>query len=128
MNLFRWLFGGRSARSVALAFYKRGLRCTKKHDQHGAMECFTAAVESPGAPNDVRAMALYNRALLFTADDDFSAAVDDLNAVLAMPDPLRDIKLAVRRRLDRMQHQRSVAGSIAAHASKPRGLEPNVAV
>jgi hypothetical protein len=128
MNLFHWLFGGRSARSVALVFYKRGLRCTKKHDQHGAMEGFTAAIESPGAPNDVRAMALYNRALLFTAADNFSAAVDDLNAVLAMPDPLRDIKLAVRRRLDRMQHQRSAAESIAAHAPKPKGLEPNVAV
>ena len=80
----------------ALSLYKRGLRCIKKQDQHGAMEGFTAAIESPGAPDDLRAMALYNRALLFAALDKVSEAVDDLNAILTMADPLREIKLAAR--------------------------------
>jgi hypothetical protein len=123
MNLFKWLFGGRSARSTALSLYKRGLKCTKKHDQHGAMEGFTAAIESPGAPDDLRAMALYNRAILFAALDKFSEAVDDLNAVLAMADPLREIKLAARRRLDRMQHQRSVASGSTGHLRKSNGFQ-----
>jgi hypothetical protein len=91
------------------------------------MTNFTATVESPGAPDDLRAMALYNRALLFTAADNFSAAVDDLNAVLAMQDPLREIKLAARRRLDRMQHQRTVAGTLA-HSQKSKGVESSAAV
>jgi hypothetical protein len=72
-------------------------------------------------------MALYNRALLFTAADNFSAAVDDLNAVLAMQDPLREIKLAARRRLDRMQHQRTVAGTLA-QSQKSKGVESSAAV
>jgi hypothetical protein len=122
MSLVQWLFRSRSARSVALSLYKSGLKCTKKNDPQGAMTNFTAAVESPGAPDDLRAMALYNRALLFTAADNFSAAVDDLNAVLAMQDPLREIKLAARRRLDRMQHQRTVAGNLAAHSQKIQGF------
>jgi hypothetical protein len=110
-----------------MSFYKRGLRRTEKHDQQGAMEDFTAAIESPGAPNDLRAMALYNRALLFAAADKSSEAVDDLNAVLAMADPLREIKLAARRRLDRMQHQRSIVGNSTAHLRKSKGLESSAA-
>jgi hypothetical protein len=127
MGLIKWLFGGRSARSAALSLYKRGLRCTKKHDQHGAMEGFTAAIESPGAPEDLRAMALYNRALLFAALDKFSEAVDDLNAILGMADPLREIKLAARRRLDRMRHTRTVASSPTGHFGKTKGLESSAA-
>jgi hypothetical protein len=91
------------------------------------MEGFTAAIESPGAPDDLRAMALYNRALLFAALDKFSEAVDDLNNILVMADPLRDIKLAARRRLDRMRHQRSVASSSTGYLRKSKGLEPSAA-
>jgi hypothetical protein len=127
MSLVKWLFSGRSRRSIALSLYKRGLRCIKKHDQHGAMGGFTAAIESPGAPDDLRAMALYNRALLFAALDKFSEAVDDLNAILAMADPLREIKLAARRRLDRMRHQRSVASSSTGNLRKSKGLESSAA-
>jgi hypothetical protein len=128
MSLVQWLFRGRSARSDALSLCKRGITRTKKHDQKGAMQDFTAAINSPGAPDDLRAMALYNRALLFTAGDNYSAAVDDLTAVLAMADPLREIKLAARRRLDRMQHRRSVVGSLAAQSLKPKDFESSAAV
>jgi hypothetical protein len=123
MKLIKWLFGNRSARSVALSLYKRGLKCITKHDQSGALDDFTAAIESPGAPDDLRAMALYNRALLFAALDKFSEAVDDLNAILTMAEPLREIKLAARRRLDRMRHQRSVADSSTSHLRKSKGLK-----
>jgi hypothetical protein len=41
---------------------------------------------------------------------------------------LREIKLAARRRLDRMQHQRTVAGNLAAHSHKLKGLESSAAV
>lgn len=128
MGVIQWLFGGRSARSVALSRYKRGLRCIKKNDPHGAMENFTAAIDAPDAPDDLRAMALYNRALLFAALDEYSAAVDDLNAVLAMADPVREIKLAARRRLDRMQHQRSVSSSLPGQSKKAPSCKSNAAV
>jgi hypothetical protein len=123
MSFIKWLFGGRSARSVALSLYKRGLMCIKKHDQRGAMEGFTAAIESPGAPDDLRAMALYNRALLFAALDKFSDAVDDLNAILEMAHPLREIKVAARRRLDRMRHQHTLISSSRGHSRNSKGFE-----
>ena len=127
MRLLQWLFRNRSARSLALSFYKRGLARTKKHDHQGAMQDFTDAIESPSAPDDVRAMALYNRALLFAAANNFSAAVVDLTAVLAMAAPLREIKQAARRRLDRMQYQRSLAGGSISQSGKANGLESNAA-
>jgi hypothetical protein len=128
MSLIHWLFRRRSARSIALSLCKRGIKRTKTHDQTGAMKDFTGAIESPGAPDDLRAMALYNRALLFAAADNASAAVDDLNAVLAMPDSLREIKLAVRRRLDRMQHQHTVGVNTAAESRKTKGFESSAAM
>jgi hypothetical protein len=126
MSLIKWLFSGRSARSVALSLYKSGLKCTKKNDPQGAMKNFTAAVESPGAPEDLRAMALYNRALLFAALDKFSDAVGDLNAVLAMADPLREIKLAARRRLDRMRHQQSMSSTPSGQTRILKGSKSSV--
>jgi hypothetical protein len=120
MSLFQWLFHGRSARTLALSFYKRGLTRTKNHDRPGAMEDFTAAIESPGAPDDLRAMALYNRALLLAANNAPEAIVD-LDAILAMAAPLREIKLAARRRLDRMHHQHSPGGGSLANLRQSTG-------
>ncbi len=115
MNLYRWLVGPRSVRDVALAFYKQGLVKCAEHDAEGAISAYTAAIEVPKVPDDLRAMALYNRALLFTNVGKAASAIADLNAVLAMTGPVRGIKAAVRRRLTRMQHQHDV--EIAAHPS-----------
>ena len=105
MNPFHWLFGGRSVRSSVLSMYKRGLAKAEKHDRQGALEAYTAAIELQDAPEDVRAMALYNRALVFAAAGETTKAVADLQALLAIPVPLREIKSAARRRLDRMHRQ-----------------------
>ena len=75
-----------------------------QHDGPGALEDYTAAIELRGVPADVRAMALYNRALLYAAAKDVPKAVVDLNAVLATAAPLHKIKSAARQKLDRMQH------------------------
>ena len=50
-------------------------------------------------------MALYNRALLFAAAGNTDRALADLNAVMDMPISLPDIKLAARRRLDRLKNR-----------------------
>jgi tetratricopeptide (TPR) repeat protein len=105
MNPFHWLFGGRSVRSSVLALYKRGLANDEKHDPQAALEAYTAAIDLQDAPEDVRAMALYNRALLLAAAGETVKAIADLHALLAIPLPLREVKSAARRRLDRMQHQ-----------------------
>jgi hypothetical protein len=71
------------------------------------MEAYTSAIELRGAPDDVRAMALYNRALLFAARKDIAEAVADLNAVMTLPTPLPEIKLATKRRLERMRRRQN---------------------
>jgi hypothetical protein len=111
MNLFSWLVGGQSVRQVALSLYKQGLAQAKLHDFEGAMQSYTAAIEAPHAPEDVRAMALCNRALMFGNDGKTANAAADLNAVLAMAGSLRVIKAAARNRLVRLnrQHEREIA-------------------
>ncbi len=105
MNFFSWLVGGRSARNVVLSLYKQGLARSEQHDPEGALAAYTAAIEVPKAPEDVKAMALYNRALLFANVGKTANAAADLNAVLAMTTPIRGIKAAVRARLARMHRQ-----------------------
>jgi hypothetical protein len=105
MNIFRWLVGGRSVRKVALSLYKQGLAKAKLNDLEGAMQSYTAAIEVPDAPEDVRAMALCNRALMFGNFGKTANAAADLNAVLAMTGTLRTIKAAARHRLTRMHRQ-----------------------
>ena len=104
MSLFTWWKERRSIRGAGLSFYRRGMVRANQHDHQGALEDYTAVIEMAGAPDDVRAMALYNRALLYAAVKDLPRAQSDLNAVLAMAAPLRKIKSAARQKLDRMQH------------------------
>jgi hypothetical protein len=109
MNLFTRWFWPRSVRSEMLSLYRKGMACAEKHDSHGAMSAYTAAIERPDATEDVKAMALYNRALLFAADGNTDRALTDLKAVMDMPIPLPDVKLAARRRLDRLNHRVAAA-------------------
>lgn len=109
MNLFRRWLWPRSARSEAVSRYKEGLACAEKKDSKGAMEAYTLAIESLDAPDDVKAMAFYNRALILAAEGETDKALADLQAVMEMPIQLRDVKLAARRRLERLQHRRDVA-------------------
>jgi hypothetical protein len=110
MNIFKWFIGRSSVRSAAMSLYKRGLARVERGDPKGALDAFTSAIGMPDAPDDVKAMALYNRALLLTGMGDTANALADLNAVMTMPAALRSIKLAAKRRLDRMQrHKESAA-------------------
>ncbi|MCI0364496.1 MAG: hypothetical protein L0219_11465 [Phycisphaerales bacterium] len=116
MNFLHWLIGGCTVRSSVLSLYKRGLARAERHDEQGAMEAYTAAIDLPDAPDDVKAMALYNRALLFAAAGKTAKAIGDLNAVLAVSAPLRDVKTAARRRLARMQRQHDAIAAVRLSA------------
>jgi tetratricopeptide (TPR) repeat protein len=105
MNLFKRWFWPRSNRSEMLSFYKKGMACAEKDDSQGAMSAYTTAIEHAGASEDVKAMALYNRALLFAAEGNNDRALADLTAVMEIPLPLYEIKLAARRRLERLRHR-----------------------
>ena len=119
MNFFKWLTQGRSVRSVVMSSYKRGLSRAGKNNPTGAMEDFTAVINTRDAPEDVKAMALYNRALIYTATNQTSKAMADLNAVMAMPEPLREIKSAARKRLDRVRHQQDIMNGSGIHTRRP---------
>jgi len=105
VNLFRRWFWPRSVRNEGLALYKLGMARTDKADPKGAMDAYTSAIELPKAPPDVKAMALYNRALLFAAEGKTDKALVDLQAVMGLPIPLTGVKLAAKRRLERLQHR-----------------------
>jgi hypothetical protein len=105
MNLFKWLTHANSVHDVVLSLYKRGLASAMKHDQKGARDAYTAAIDMPDAPADLRAMALYNRALLSAAANEFPQAVQDLNAVLAMQAAPQIVKSAAIHKLDRMRRR-----------------------
>ncbi len=81
-----------------------------KKDPKGAMDAYTSAIEQPDAPNDVRAMALYNRAILFAADGESGKALADLKAIMELPIPMQGVKLAAKRRLERLQNRQDAAG------------------
>jgi tetratricopeptide (TPR) repeat protein len=116
MNFFKWLKRGTSVHDVVLSLYKRGLASAMKHDQQGAKEAYTTAIDMRDAPGDLRAMALYNRALLYAAANQIPEAIQDLNAVLAMTAPLHKVKSAARQKLDRMQRRDHLNTASRFHA------------
>ena len=77
----------------------------KKHDHDGALTSYTAAIEAAGVPDDVKAMALYNRALIHVAVRDNSKGVADLEAILAMKEALaiENIKTMARQKLAKIE-------------------------
>ena len=119
MNFFKWLTRANSVHDVVLSLYKRGLARAMKHDQMGAREAFTAAIDMRDAPADLRAMALYNRALLSGATNEFPKAIKDLNAVLAMPAAPPKVKAAARQKLDRMRRRIYMETAPRLHAHAP---------
>lgn len=56
----------------------------KRRDYAGALASYTAAIDLVGVPTDVRAMALYNRALAYVAAGDDTRGVNDLESVMAI--------------------------------------------
>jgi hypothetical protein len=75
----------------------------KKHDHQGAIDNYTAAIDTPDTPPDVKAMILYNRALVYATVKEGPKATKDLNLVLAMNEALVNIKTMARQKLAKME-------------------------
>jgi|SRR5690349_2441215 tetratricopeptide (TPR) repeat protein len=117
MDLFkRWLWP-HSVRGDAMSLYKKGLACSEGKDLTRAMEAYTSAIELPDTPDDVKAMALYNRALVLAASGAIDKALVDLELVMELPVPLHVIKLAARRRLERLKNRRDGASRQAGQTT-----------
>lgn len=107
MSLCDWIGGLFSKRGKALSLYKRGMAKAKKHDRQGAIADYTTTIGMPETPVDVKAMVLYNRALVYVANGDDRKGIDDLDAVLAMDASLVNVRTLARQKLARMESMRS---------------------
>ena len=106
MNILKWLKSLFNGRGKALLLYRRGMARAKKHDHQGAIDDYSALIDMPNTPPDVKAMALYNRALVYSADavdEGNSKAIKDLNMVLSTANAPADVKTEARRKLERMK-------------------------
>jgi hypothetical protein len=76
-----------------------------KHDYEGAIADYSAAVQVSDIPTDVKAMALYNRALSYSAIHKDARAAEDLAAMLEMPGLPANIKNRAQQRRERIQQR-----------------------
>ena len=74
----------------------------KQHDHAAALADYTAVIESPHTPADVRAMALYNRSVIHSAMHDEGRAILDLQQVLETSGAAGNVRLEAKRKLVRM--------------------------
>lgn len=116
MKFFQWLRGRQTVRGALLSRCRRGLARGEKHDRQGAMEDYTSVIDTSDAPADVRAVALYNRALLHVSRKDLQRAADDLRAVLAIETRRHDIKPAATRSLARILRRQGMHDTSASAA------------
>lgn len=75
----------------------------KLHKNQGAIADYTVVIDMADSPKDLRAMALYNRALVYHAIANESAATVDLKRVLNMHEAAEFVKTEARRKLVRME-------------------------
>lgn len=103
MNLLRWVQSLLTRRGHALADYRSGMKKANKRDYLGAIADYSAAIDADGTPEDVRAMAIYNRALAYSAMDEGEKAARDLDTVLKMPRLSAKVQAAAQQRRERLR-------------------------
>lgn len=103
VKLFNWLTGRYSQRAKAMWLYRRGMIKAKLRDHAKAVADYTAVIEMDEAPADIRAMALYNRSLVYSGSHNESGAIDDLEKLLQLVGAAENVKTEARRKLLRMQ-------------------------
>lgn len=103
MQLFNWLKGRLSHRSQAMWLYRQGMLKAKLRDHASAVAAYTTVIDMADAPEALRAMALYNRSLVYLAGDNEGEAKSDLERLLEMAGAAANVKTEARRKLLRMQ-------------------------
>ncbi len=103
MNVMRWLKGLLTHRGKALTRYRAGMAKAKEGDFAGAIADYSAAIQAPDIPADVKAMAIYNRALAYSAIQEDRKAAKDLSTLLEIPGLSEEIKTAAHQRRVRIQ-------------------------
>lgn len=101
MVFISWFVGCFTGKARSLL--RRGKTRAKRYDYQGAIDDFTTAVALPSAPNDVKSMVLYERALAYQATGDKRKEAHDLNLILAMADAPGKMLSLARRKLAGME-------------------------
>ena len=105
MNLIRWIKSWLTHRGKALSLYRTGIARANKGDYHGAIADYSAAIRAPDIPLDVKAMAIYNRSLAYTAINEDEKATEDLATMLEMPGLPENIKSKAHQRRERIKRR-----------------------
>ena len=107
MNVFGKITARFTARGRALAQVDQGMACANNAEPDNAIKHYTDVINASETPRDVKAMALFNRALVYTTIDDEPRATFDLKAILKMPEAMTNIKKSANDKLVRMQRKRT---------------------
>jgi hypothetical protein len=105
MSFTSWVKSCLSHRGKALSLYRSGVAKANKCDYDGAITDYSTAIQAPNVPNDVKAMAMYNRALAYSAIHEDAKAAEDLVAVLEMPGLPANITSHAKERRERMRRR-----------------------
>ena len=111
MSFATWLMSCFSRRGKALSLYRTGMAKAEKRDYEGAIADYSTAIELAKIPADVKAMALYNRALAYQAIREDTKSNEDLAAVLETPGLPEYIKTAAEQRRKRVQRRSEKANN-----------------
>lgn len=103
MNPLAWLQGMFSSRQKSLGRYRSGMEKSKKKDYAGAVEDYGAVIAAKDVPDDVKAMAVYNRSLAYDALGRHDEAAKDLDAMLSMPHVPERVKNEAALRRERLK-------------------------
>ena len=105
MSFTNWVKSLFSQRGKALALYRSGMAKASKRDYDGAIVDYSAAIESPQIPPDVKGMAIYNRVLAYSAIHEDDKAAEDLATLLEMPGLPENIITAAQQRRERIRRR-----------------------
>ncbi len=102
MSYWQQFLGWFSERGRAMSRYREGMESANQEDNPAAIDHYTFVINARSTPADIRAMAMYNRALVYSAMGDQERAKTDLAGLLALPSTPANIKLSAKQKLARM--------------------------
>lgn len=105
MSFIAWMKSWFSHRGKALSLYRSGMAKANKRDYDGAIADYSDSIRAPNIPKDVKAMALYNRALAYSAIHEDEKSAEDLTAVLEMSGLPKNIKMEAQERRERIRRR-----------------------
>ena len=103
MSAIDWLTGMFSRRAKAQSLFARAMEKAKNKDTDGALEDYGAVIRIEKSSSSLRSMAMFNRALAYSAAGQYDEAKVDLEAVLADKNTPANVRAAAKAKVERMR-------------------------